>query len=172
MELELAQKILKRFKINDTILSINQNKTGLINHTFELSTHENKYILQRINTQVFPNYQQGLENIISIKKWLKKTNYSYEFPSPLQNQYLNFENKIYRLLPFVKNSNSINKVSNIREVEEAVKCMSEFYRCLQDFPIEKLNVTIPNFHSGEHKIIAFNNALKNSSELRKKMLSH
>ena len=116
MELKLAQKILKRFKINDTILSINQNGNGLINHTFELSTHENKYILQRINTQVFPNYQQGLENIILIKKWLKKTNYSYEFPSPLQNQYLNFDNKIWRLLPFVKNSKSINKLSNINEL--------------------------------------------------------
>ena len=168
MELELAQKILKKFKIDNPILSINQNGTGLINHTFVLSTHENKYILQRINTQVFPNYQQGLENIILIKKWLKKTNYSYEFPSPLQNQYLNFDNKIWRLLPYVKNSKSINKVSKIKEVEEAVKCMSEFYRCLQDFPIEKLNVTIPNFYSGEHKIMAFNKALKNSSELRKK----
>ena len=96
MELELAQKILKRFEIDDTIISINQNKNGLINQTFELSTHENKYILQRINTQVFPNYQQGLENIILIKKWLKQTNYSYKFPSPIQNKYLNFENKIYR----------------------------------------------------------------------------
>ena len=168
MELEIAQKILKRFEIDDAVITINQNKNGLINQTFEISTTKNQYILQEINTKIFPNYQQGLENIILIKKWLKKTNYSYEFPSPLQNQYLNFENKIYRLLPFVKNSNSINKVSNIREVEEAVKCMREFYRCLQDFPIEKLNVTIPNFHSGEHKIIAFNNALKNSSELRKK----
>ena len=168
MELELAQKILKRFKIDDTIISINQNKTGLINQTFELCTHENKYILQRINNQVFPNYKQGLENIILIKKWLKQTNYQYEFPSPLQNQYLNFENKIYRLLPFVKNSKSINKVPKISEVKEAVKCVREFYRCLQDFPIEKLNVTIPNFHSGEHKIIAFNKALKNSNELRKK----
>ena len=98
----------------------------------------------------------------------KKTNYSYEFPSPLQNQYLNFDNKLWRQLPFVKNSKSINKVSKIKELEEAVKCMSEFYRCLQDFPIENLNVTIPNFHSGEHKIMAFNKALKNSSELRKK----
>ena len=91
MELKLAQKILKRFEIYDAVFSINQNKTGLINHTFELSTHINKYILQRVNTQVFPNYQKGLENIILIKKWLKETNYSYEFPSPLQNQYLNFD---------------------------------------------------------------------------------
>ena len=168
MELELAQKILKKFKLDDTILSINQNKTGLINQTFEIHTTKSQYLLQKINTQVFPNYQQGLENTILIKKCLIKTNYPYKFPSPLQNQYLNFENKIYRLLPFVKNSKSINKVSKISEVKEAAKCVREFYRCLQDFPIEKLNVTIPNFHSGEHKIMAFNNALKNSNELRKK----
>ena len=167
MELELAQKILKKFRINDTIISVNQNKTGLINQTFELSSHENKYILQRINTKIFSNYQKSLENIILIKKWLKQTNYSYKFPSPLQNRYFKFKNNIYRLLPFVKNSKSINKVSNIIQVEEAVKCMNEFYNCLEDFPIEKLNITIPNFHSGAQKILAFNKALKNSNELRK-----
>ena len=172
MELELAQKILRKFKIDDTIISIHQNKNGLINQTFELSTHEKKYILQKINVKIFPNYHQGLENIILIKKWLKQNNYSYVFPIPLQNRYLRFENNIYRILPFVKKSKSINKVSNIRQVEEAVRCMNEFYRCLQDFPIEKLKVTIPNFHSGEHKTLAFNKALNNSNELRKKTLSN
>ena len=131
MELELAQKILKKFKIDDIIISINQNKTGLINQTFELSTHENKYILQRINTQVFPNYQQGLENIILIKKWLKETNYSYEFPSPILNQYMEFDYKVWRLLPFINNSRSIDRVTRITQVEEAVSCVSEFYNCLK-----------------------------------------
>ena len=63
MELRFAQTILSKFKINDIIISVNQNKTGLINQTFELSTQKNKYILQEINTKVFPNYQLGLQNI-------------------------------------------------------------------------------------------------------------
>ncbi|MDG1797587.1 MAG: phosphotransferase [Flavobacteriales bacterium] len=168
MELELAQKILKRFEIDDAVMSINQNKTGLINQTFELSTQKNKYILQELNTKVFPNYQLGLQNIILIKEWLKKTNYSYEFPSPILNQYKGFDHKMWRLLPFVNNSRSINKISNINEVKESVKCIAEFYNNLKEFPVEKLNVTIPNFHFGEHKILAFNEALKNSNRLRKK----
>ena len=98
MELELAQKILKRFKIDDNIISINQNKTGLINQTFEIYTTKNQYILQEINTQVFPNYQQGLENIILIKKWLKQTSYPYEFPSQLQNQYLKLPKSRLKIL--------------------------------------------------------------------------
>ena len=80
MELKFAQKIFNQFKIDDTIIRISQNKTGLINQTFELTTQRNKYIIQEINTKVFPNYQLGLENIILIKEQLKKTNYSYEFP--------------------------------------------------------------------------------------------
>ena len=75
---------------------------------------------------------------------------------------------MWRLLPFVNNSRSINKISNINEVKESVKCLAEFYNYLKEFPIKKLNITIPNFHSGEHKILAFNKALKNSNELRKK----
>ena len=67
MELELAQKVFEHFKLNDTVVAINRNKTGLINQTFGLSTQKNNYILQEINTKVFPNYQQGLEIIILIK---------------------------------------------------------------------------------------------------------
>jgi len=172
VELRFAQTILSKFKINDIIISVNQNKTGLINQTFELSTQKNKYILQEINTKVFPNYQLGLQNIILIKEWLKKTNYSYKFPSPILNQYIGFEHKMWRLLPFVNNSRSINKISNINEVKESVKCIAEFYNYLKEFPTEKLNVTIPNFHSGKHKILAFRKALKTANNDRKKMLKN
>ena len=168
MELEIAQKVFEHFKLNDTVVAISQNKTGLINQTFELSTQKNKYILQEINTKVFPNYQLGLQNIILIKEWLKKTNYSYKFPSPILNQYIGFDHKMWRLLPFVNNSRSINKISNINEVKESVKCIAEFYNYLKEFPTEKLNVTIPNFHSGKHKILAFRKALKTANNDRKK----
>ena len=168
MKLELAQKIFNQFKIDETIVRISQNKTGLINQTFELSTQKNKYLLQEINTKIFPNYQLGLQNIILIKEWLKKTNYSYEFPSPILNQYIEFDHKIWRLLPFVNNSRSINKISNINEVKESVKCLAEFYNYLKEFPAEKLNITIPNFHSGKHKILSFRKALKTANDDRKK----
>jgi len=168
VELRFAQTILSKFKINDIIISVNQNKTGLINQTFELSTQKNKYILQEINTKLFPNYQLGLQNIILIKEWLKKTNFSYEFPSPILNQYIGFDHKMWRLLPFVNNSRSINKISNLNEVKESVQCLAEFYNYLKEFPIEKLNVTIPNFHCGKHITIAFHKALKTASYYRKK----
>jgi hypothetical protein len=168
VELELTQKKFDHFKLNDTVVAISQNKTGLINQTFELSTQKNKYILQEINTKVFPNYKLGLQNVVIIKEWLKKTNYSYEFPSPILNQYIGFDHKMWRLLPFVNNSSSINRISNINEVKESVKCIAEFYNYLKEFPIEKLNVTIPNFHSGKHKILSFRKALKTANNDRKK----
>ena len=72
MELEFAQKILKKFKVNDAVISIREHKLGLIHQTFEIWTQNKPYILQEINTRVFPNYLQGLENIILVKEWLKK----------------------------------------------------------------------------------------------------
>ena len=75
---------------------------------------------------------------------------------------------MWRLLPFVNNSRSINKISNINEVKESVQCLAEFYNYLKEFPIEKLNVTIPNFHCGKHITIDFHKALKTASYDRKK----
>ncbi len=166
MELEFAQKILKKFKLNDTIISISEHKLGLIHQTFEIWTQNRPYILQEINTRVFPNYLQGLENIILVKKWLKKTNYSYEFPSPLLNQYLNFEGKIWRLMLFVKNSISYNRVSSLNQVKSAANCLGEFYHHLSDFNAGNLSITLPHFHHGKSITKKFEEALLNCDNKR------
>ena len=103
MELELAQSLLSSFGLKESIVSFKRVASGLINSTFVLNSKTNSYILQSINTHVFPNYEKGLENIINVGNWLKKKNYSYLFPLPVKEEYLKVKNAVWRLLPYVKN---------------------------------------------------------------------
>ena len=57
MNVEIAQKILNYFEIEEKVISLEQNQTGLINRTFEIKTLYNKFIIQEINKHIFSNYK-------------------------------------------------------------------------------------------------------------------
>ena len=166
MELEFAQSILSNFGLKESIITIKRVESGLINSTFVLNSKTNSYILQAINTNIFPNYEKGLENILTIGNWLKKKNYPYSFPLPIKGEYLKVKNEVWRLMPFVKNSVSYNRVSSLDQVESAATCLGKFYHHLSDLNAENLPVTLPNFHNGNIIIKKFKEALLNGDKER------
>ena len=169
MELEFAQSILLNFGLKDSIVSVKRIESGLINTTFVLNSKANSYLLQAINTKVFPNYEKGLENILTVGIWLKRKNYPYSFPLPIKGQYLKVKNEVWRLMPFVKNSISYNRVSTLNQVKSAANCLGEFYHHLTDFNAENLSITLPNFHNGNSITKKFKEALLNGH--RERLLS-
>ena len=148
MELELAKSILLGFGLKESIVTIKKVESGLINSTFVLNSSNNSYILQAINTNIFPNYEKGLENILTVGNWLKRKNYPYSFPLPIKGRYLKVENEVWRLMPYVKNSISYNQVHSLDHVKSAANCLGEFYHLLSDFNAENLTITLPSFHNG------------------------
>ena len=166
MELELAQSLLSNFGLKESIVSLKRVESGLINSTFVLNSKTNSYILQSINTNVFSNYEKGLENILTVGNWLKMKNYSYLFPLPIKSKYLKVENEVWRLMPYVKNSISYNQVPSLYHVKSAANCLGEFYHLLSDFNAENLLITLPNFHNGEFIIKKFEEALTSGDSKR------
>ena len=162
----MAQSILLGFGLKESIVNIKKVESGLINSTFVLNSSNNSYILQAVNTNVFPNYKKGLENILTVGNWLKKKNYPYSFPLPINGQYLKVENEVWRLMPYVKNSISYNRVSSLGQVKSAASCLGEFYHHLSDFNTENLSITLPNFHHGNLIIKKFEEALLNADQER------
>ena len=166
MELGFAQSILLGFGLKESIVAIKKVESGLINSTFVLNSSNNSYILQAINTNIFPNYKKGLENILNVGNWLKRKNYPYSFPLPIKGRYLKVENEVWRLMPYVKNSISYNRVSSLNQVKSAANCLGEFYHHLSDFNTESLSITLPNFHNGNWIIKKFEEALLNGNKKR------
>ncbi len=158
MELEFAQSILDKFNVKESVVSTKRVESGLINSTFVLNSKGNTYILQAINTSIFPNYERGLENILTVGNWLKNKNYPYSFPLPIKGQYLKVKNEVWRLMPFVKNSISYNRVSSLNQVKSAATCLGNFYHCLSGFKTENLHSTLPSFHNGNSIIKKFDEA--------------
>lgn len=65
--MEQLQIIAEKFNIQGKVISIDEIKRGYINRTYKIETlsennHIHKYILQRINTNVFPDVESLMSN--------------------------------------------------------------------------------------------------------------
>jgi hypothetical protein len=150
-----------------TLTSGHINKT--VETTLSYPTHEIRYILQRINTDIFPNPHDIMENIETVAKHLEAKNY----PLPIlkcmpllgNNGFLveidsNTEGGVWRVVYAIENSFSILTVDNLEQAYDAAFAFGEYGRYLSDLDVSKIHTIIPRFHDADLRIEQFRTALK------------
>ena len=159
--------VLKKFNLNEKI-SIYGN--GLINDTY-ISESEN-YLLQRINTVVFKNPDELMENIERVTTHLRKK--ITEFGGDIEREtltlvktvdgenYYKYDDKnSYRLYRFIGGTKTIENDKTNEDLYNAGVGFGRFQKLLDDFPAETLHETIQNFHNTPDRIEKFKDAVKN-----------
>lgn len=145
--------------------------SGLINSTWKVTSKKGEFILQELNTDIFKHPEHIAFNLHSIKSFLTKHYPYYIFPAPLNTldgRLMVTENdKVYRLLPFVQGSHTVNFLTEPQQAFEGAKQFGMFTRVLQNFASDNLYYTLPDFHNLELRITGFEEALRNASEERK-----
>ena len=125
--------------------------TGLINHTWRIDSGHRSYILQTINTDVFPYPQDLKHNIIALQQHIASINHGYFFPLPIPSLqgdiFFETDKKIFRLYEFVPDSKTITVVENEKQAYEAALQFGRYLKNLQSLPANSLRATIPNFHN-------------------------
>jgi thiamine kinase-like enzyme len=165
----MLNQILEQFGINALNYQIEEYGSGLINSTWKISG-EKDYILQRINTDVFKQPEAIAENLSKLQSYLNTQYPNYLFVAPLlalngSSLAVN-EDGIFRLFPFVGNSNSIDSVTIYKQAYEAAKQFSKFTFLLKDFEASELRDTIPSFHDLTLRHKEFEKASLNTTATR------
>jgi len=70
------------------------------------------------------------------------------------------------MLPFVKNSHTIDNVTNADQAYHAAKQFGKFTRLLNDFDPKKLGYTLPDFHNLSLRVEQFKEAIQNGNKER------
>jgi len=167
---------LAAYNLNSSQVDIEKIHDGLINSTWCVRNSSHSYILQKVNHQVFKNPERIASNISLIAAYLLEHHPEYLFVAPLKTK-SNEEmvkingNEYFRLIPFVEGSFSINTVEKPEQAFEAASKFGEFTRILSDFPVEKLEATIPDFHNLSLRYRQFKEALKTENKARLKQSS-
>ena len=128
---------------------------GHINDTYR--SEDGRWILQRINTEIFKKPEEVMENIEAVTACLrKKLAEDGKDPSrgtltvvPAEDGALlvRTESGVFRMYENIRDAHSVEpEERTLQEFEKAAAAFGRFQRALQAFPAKKLHETIPDFH--------------------------
>ena len=166
MEQNELKNIVSHFAIRGTVSDIKPLGAGLINDTLLVTTAEAdapNYVLQRVNTNVFPDVDLVMRNIYAVTTHIRKK-LEAAGETEIDRKVLTFmpskddETKLYaivdgqywRMMIFIENAITKQAV-NPESSRAAGKAFGQFQAMLADIPVE-LGETIKDFHNMEFRL--------------------
>lgn len=158
--------ILNEFILDSEIASYGN---GHINDTY--ITNTKNYILQRINTNIFKNPDELMQNIENVTKHIRckmKALGRDEERSTLtvvktrkgESFVKCDDDHVYRVYKFIGGSETIEKAESDVHMYNAGRGFGEFQQMLTDYPVDTLFDTIPNFHNTVKRVEALETAIR------------
>ena len=160
----------------DVYTDINDYGNGHINDTYLCETDPG-FILQRINTDIFKNPEELMENIANVTGHLRKKiiesggNPKRETLTLIKTQngenYYKADDKNYfRMYNYVENTKTVEIPEKPEEMYRTGKAFGKFQRMLDDFEASKLYETIVDFHNTPVRVDQLRTAIANNTSGR------
>jgi Ser/Thr protein kinase RdoA (MazF antagonist) len=114
--------------------------SGHINETYLVDCPEGpKYILQKINTNIFKDPDAVMENICRVTEHIRaKGDNSLKV--------LDYS-RPWRTYAFIEGAHTVDVIECADQAYKAAKAFARFQNLLADLPEPRLNETLPNFHN-------------------------
>ena len=158
-------EVLGAFNIENDIEAYGN---GHINDTY--CSDPTKYIIQRINTSIFTNPDELMENIENVTSFLsdkiraaggdpKRETLTVIKTIDGKNCYKCDDGNVFRVYRFITDTKSIENDKTLEDLRNAGKGFGRFQQMLDDFPVEKLYETIKDFHNTPKRVEALKTAI-------------
>jgi Ser/Thr protein kinase RdoA (MazF antagonist) len=156
--------IANLFQITSSVSEIKPWGNGHINDTYRVDTEtDDSYILQRINTKVFKQSEELMQNVSMVTRHLQDRGYhelvAHLIPTKSGEFWINNEFGIWRMYPFIQGRLSLDVARSADDCLKAGQAFGSFLYALQDFPVNELHITIPKFHDIRYRLEQFEEAL-------------
>lgn len=172
-------EIAKNFKIDGEPIELEKCNSGHINKTYAIKyktedEKTKKYILQYVNTNVFPNLPELMGNIKKVTEYMsKKAEEKGETTDRLTIKLIDTidenPNAIYknnwRMEEFIDNTKTYLTTENMEILSEAGKAAGKFQKHLHGFPADELYEIIPKFHYTPNRVKQLQEAISNEENL-------
>lgn len=177
---ENIKRVFGAFSVEGAPVHADPIKTGHINTTFRIRTDEGgSYILQQINTDVFPDPEAVIDNKVRVAAHIKEKRTHFS-PAELERRTLRFfrtrsggylhrddAGGCWNLLNYIEDSRVYLRSPNAKVAREAGRAIGRFLKDTEDLDPASLSVTIPGFHSMALRYAQFDKAVSSGSEERK-----
>lgn len=147
--------------INDTFLLTNETADG----------EKKRYILQRMNHDIFKNPQELMENVINVTEYLRKVilaqggDPNRETLNVVKTHdgssyYMDDNGNYWRVFLYIEGTVCLEMVEGPEDFYDSAVAFGNFQKMLADYPAEKLHETIPNFHNTPSRFRDFQKAVE------------
>ena len=141
--------------------------SGHINETWLVETDRpHRYILQKVNTGVFPNGRGLMNNIILVTEHLRKKDPDPRhvltlIPTKDGAYYISRGgNELWRMYEYVNGGVCLDLAESPEDFKLSGKAFGMFQMQMADFPAETLTEVIPGFHDTPGRFRALNKAIR------------
>jgi len=149
------QTILSYFQIPGVYIHGETYGSGHINTTYRITVRQNnintRYILQKINTDVFTHPKELMENITRVTNHLIEKESGQTCLRLIQTRnneeyHVSEDGSYYRIYPFLEGTRTFDIASSDSLAHEAAAAFAGFQKNLTDLPGGPLFETITDFH--------------------------
>ncbi len=168
-------EVLSHFAIAGEYSHCEIINSGHINETYRAYFIRNgelkDYILQRVNTYVFKNPVEMMENIVNVTEYIrakiKATGVSAKrfvlhYQKTKDGEYYTQleDGGFWRCCRFIDDSISFLEASTVKVAEESGRAFGKFQKYLADYPVKDLHIVIPHFHNTVNRYDIFKKAIE------------
>ena len=155
-------EVCKRFNLQGEYRNYEVLNSGHINTTYQVFFFRDgdikDYIIQRVNTYVFRNPIEVMENIALVTEYIRakikatgvtaKRNVLH-YSQTTDGEYYTFldDGGFWRCCRYIDDSVSFTQTDDLKLIEESGKAFGKFQVHLSDFPVKDLHIVIPHFHN-------------------------
>ena len=133
---------------------------GHINLTLLVTTPQKRYIMQKMNTHVFPDPDNLMRNLCAVTEHLRAHGAETLNVVPTRDGKPFLKGKdCFRVYDFIENTVTYQQVTDKKVFYNSGKAFGEFQNCLASFDASALTETIPRFHDTPKRFADFRAAL-------------
>ena len=139
--------------------------------TFRMDGKTKRYILQKMNKNIFVKPEELMENVSNVTEWLKKK--ILENNGDVERETLNLvksrdglsyykaeDGEYWRVYLFIEHATSFDKVESDTDFYQSAVAFGHFQGLLADYPAASLHETIENFHNTADRFQKFKKAVE------------
>lgn len=151
--------LMNLYGIRGEIKEYRQLTNGHINETYYVVVNDNEYIFQKINSYVFRNPTIVMDNIRMVNNFIINNNkkskckiVNFLENNNRMNYAITDNGEFWRLCIYEPNTVTFDVIENSSILQNSGYAFGDFLNAISDFPSEKLNITIPDFHNTRKRL--------------------
>jgi Ser/Thr protein kinase RdoA (MazF antagonist) len=148
-------EIAASFAVDGAVGPIAPLGQGLINDTYRLHMGGRDFVLQRINTRVFPDPERIMANLEALAQRASQADAGIRVPAPIRSRaggalVRDPDGGVWRLMELIPDGMTLGRIETHDQAMEVGRALGRFHRLAGSVQPGRLGVTLPGFHRTPH----------------------